>query len=133
MDGLIPHEKEFMLLMRYEGRLARHLRLDLTHLEHMLRQRREPRPLLSLAAPEPRAPALRSAEEPESQPVPGFAERDPNAPAVPNRQPVLSPCRSGESKDPAEPESLGSLAIPSPVPRTGEGSGVSDLALHELN
>jgi len=43
----------------------RDLRLDMLHLEHMKRQKRDERPLLSLAAPEPDAPAERPAE-PES-------------------------------------------------------------------
>ena len=107
MDALIPREKELMLLMRYEGRLTRHLRLDMLHLEHMQRQRRdeqrEKRPLLTLAEPEPFAPPLRPAEqpeslgdhlalrsgtEPESQPLVGHAERDPNDPA-------FAPARAG--------------------------------------
>jgi hypothetical protein len=83
MDALIPREKELMLLMRYEGRLTRHLRLDMLQLEHMQRQRREPRPLLNLAEPEPTAPSLR-----------------------PSPEPVLSLAKP-ESKDPVEPESLG--------------------------
>ena len=97
MNALIPEEKELTLLMRYEGRLNRQLRLDMLHLEHMQRQRRESQrsrsiwveppgdteaPLLSLAAPEPDAPALAPAEEPESQPLRAFAERDENSPAV---------------------------------------------------
>ena len=64
MQALIPREKELMLLMRYEGRLTRHLRLDMLQLEHMQRQRREEqrktRPLLTLAEPEPLAPPLES-------------------------------------------------------------------------
>ena len=55
MDALIPGEKELAILMRWEGRLTRELRLDMLHLEHMKRQRRgdRRRPLLSLAEPEP--------------------------------------------------------------------------------
>jgi len=82
MDALIPREKELMLLMRYEGRLTRHLRLDLLHLEHMKRQRRERQPLWSLAGPEEDPRALRPAAESESPPVLGFAERDPKDPAL---------------------------------------------------
>jgi hypothetical protein len=106
MDALIPREKELMLLMRYEGRLTRHLRLDMLQLEHMQRQRRddrrEKRPLLTLAEPEPTAPplppaeppeslgehrALRSGTEPESQSPAGYAERDPDRPAFALAQP----------------------------------------------
>jgi len=113
MDALIPNEKELTLLMRYEGRLTRHLRLDMLHLEHMKRQRREGKPalrfdsqpVLSPAQRESKDPAgepeslgeplaLRPAEQPESHPVRGFAERDPNEPALrpaePESQPVLS-------------------------------------------
>jgi hypothetical protein len=43
MDALIPSEKELTFLMRYQGRLKRELRLDMLHLEHMKRQRREQR------------------------------------------------------------------------------------------
>jgi len=85
MDALIPREKELMLLMRYEGRLTRHLRLDMLQLEHMQRQRRddrrEKRPLLTLAEPEPTAPPLPPAEPPESHPFGGLAERDRQDPA----------------------------------------------------
>jgi hypothetical protein len=66
MDALIPGEKELAILMRWEGRLTRELRLDMLHLEHLKRQKREPgRRLLSLAEPEPTAPAL-SPDNPES-------------------------------------------------------------------
>jgi len=100
MDYLIPREKELAILMRWEGRLTRELRLDLLHLEHMKRQRRgdKRQPLLSLAEPEPFAPPLRPDEEPESRPLGGLAEPEP----------VLSaPMQSEQSRDPAEPESLG--------------------------
>jgi hypothetical protein len=100
MDYLIPREKELAILMRWEGRLTRELRLDMLHLEHMKRQRRgdKRRPLLSLAEPEPFAPPLRPDEEPESRPLGGLAEPEP----------VLSaPMQSEQSRDPAEPESLG--------------------------
>jgi hypothetical protein len=103
---------------------TRRLRLDMLHLEHMRRQRRDEqpnkRPLLTLAEPEPTAElvlsgrgsggghegplspaeepeslgerlALRSGTEPESQPLVGYAERDPKDPAF----------------APAQPESLG--------------------------
>jgi hypothetical protein len=82
MDGLIPHEKELMLLIRYEGRLSRQLRLDMLHLEHMQRQRREQRRVLIFEQPEPTPLALAPAEEPDSQPQRAFAERDENGPAV---------------------------------------------------
>jgi hypothetical protein len=86
MSALIPREKELMLLMRYEGHLTRHLRLDMLQLEHMQRQRREGRPLVSIAEPEPEPPAPR-----------------------PDPELVLSLAQP-ESKDPArEPESLGEL------------------------
>jgi hypothetical protein len=82
MNALIPGEKELAILMHWEGRLTRELRLDMLHLEHLKRQRRgdtkQPAPsgrlgpgedtkgpLLSLAEPEPTAPALRPAAEPE--------------------------------------------------------------------
>ncbi|TMG05317.1 MAG: hypothetical protein E6I09_04950 [Chloroflexi bacterium] len=61
------------------------------HFEHMQRQRREQRRVLSFAEPESTPLVLAPAEEPESQPPRAFAERDPSGPAV---------C-------PAEPESLG--------------------------
>ena len=35
MDALIPGEKELTILMRWEGRLTRELRLDMLHLEHI--------------------------------------------------------------------------------------------------
>jgi hypothetical protein len=70
MDALIPDEKELAILMRWEGRLTRELRLDMLHLEHLQRQRRdekrERRPLLTLAEPEPNSPVLSPAEESES-------------------------------------------------------------------
>ena len=66
MNALIPHEKELAILMRWEGRLTRELRLDELHLEHMKRQKRERgRPLLSLAEPEPTPSAL-CPDNPES-------------------------------------------------------------------
>ena len=66
MDALIPGDKELAILMRWEGRLTRELRLDELHLEHMKRRRREGgRRLLSLAEPEPTASAL-CPDNPES-------------------------------------------------------------------
>jgi hypothetical protein len=67
MDALIPGEKELAILMRWEGRLTRELRLDMLHLEYLKRQRSGDRrqPLLSLAEPEPTASAL-SPDNPES-------------------------------------------------------------------
>jgi len=53
MNALIPGEKELGILMRWEGRLTRELRLDMLHLEHMKRQgREEDRPSLRPAEPE---------------------------------------------------------------------------------
>ena len=62
MDALIPGEKELTILMRWEGRLTRELRLDMLHLEHIKRQSRQRgRPSLRLAtAEEPRPPPLPS-------------------------------------------------------------------------
>ena len=92
MDALIPNEKELAILMRWEGRLTRELRLDMLHLEQMQRQRRDHRRLLSFGQPESNplpapsgglAPggghegARVPAEEPESQPPRAFAERNP--------------------------------------------------------
>ena len=106
MNGLIPDEKELMLLMRYEGRLSRELRRDMLHLEHMQRRQREERgsPRAAFAAivglsstgpsPLPYADDLPAVEEgpslralapagaPESQPALGFAKRDENSPAA---------------------------------------------------
>jgi hypothetical protein len=66
MDALIPGEKELAILMRWEGRLTRELRLDELHLEHMKRRRREGgRRLLSLAEPEPTA-STPCPDQPES-------------------------------------------------------------------
>jgi len=66
MNALIPGEKELAILMRWEGRLTRELRLDELHLEHMKRRRREGgRRILSLAEPEPTASAL-CPDNPES-------------------------------------------------------------------
>jgi hypothetical protein len=57
IDALIPGEKELAILIRWEGRLTRELRLDELHLEHMKRQRRQRgRSSLRLAEPEPAEP-----------------------------------------------------------------------------
>ena len=56
MDALIPGEKELAILMRWEGRLTRELRLDELHLEHMKRQKRNerhPRRATTVAIAEP--------------------------------------------------------------------------------
>ena len=68
MNALIPHEKELAILMRWEGRLTRELRLDELHLEHMKRQKRDERRSLRPAEQESLGDpiALRPADEPES-------------------------------------------------------------------
>jgi hypothetical protein len=48
-DGIIPRDKELNLLMRYKGRLHRHLLQDLHELEAMnARRRGEPAPVARL-------------------------------------------------------------------------------------
>ena len=98
MDALIPEEKELILLMRYDGRLNRQLCLDMLHLEHMQRQKRdEQRRVLILEQPEPTPLALAPAEEPDSQPTRAFAEWDQNAPAVRPAEPESLCCRRLEN------------------------------------
>ncbi|MGH2669381.1 MAG: hypothetical protein ACRDH5_09760, partial [bacterium] len=87
MNALIPHEKELAILMRWEGRLTRELRLDELHLEHMKRQKREGRPTLRLAEPEPE-PAL-SLSKGLAEPEPA----EPESPGPPNSSPLP---RTGE-------------------------------------
>ena len=110
MDALIPNEKELAILMRWEGRLTRELRLDMLHLEQMQRQRRDHKRLLSFEQPESNplpapsgglAPggghegALAPAEEPESQPPRAFAEWNP----------------TDSAERPAQQESLGDPVV----------------------
>ena len=52
MDRLIPGEKEMAILSRQDMRLARQLRIDMLHFEHMKRQKREGSRSPSPAAPE---------------------------------------------------------------------------------
>ena len=68
MDALIPGEKELAILMRWDSRLSRELRLDMLHLEHMKRQKRDERRSLRPAEQESLGDpiALRPADEPES-------------------------------------------------------------------
>ena len=67
MDALIPGEKELAILMRWEGRLTRELRLDELHLEHMKRQKRERgRSSPRLAEPEPVLSPSKGPDQPES-------------------------------------------------------------------
>jgi hypothetical protein len=136
MDALIPEEKELMLLMRYEGRLSRQLRLDMLHLEHMQRQRRESRPALSGwlgQGEETKGPAMRGWVEPADAkeapllsgrwgsgddtngPVLSLAPPESDSPALrPADGPESQPARTFAQRDPngpalvpAEPESLG--------------------------
>jgi len=111
MDALIPGEKELAILMRWEGRLTRELRLDELHLEHMKRQKRDERP------------SSRAAPAAVEEPLPSDISPLPRTGEGPGVRPLY----------PAEPESPGDFSLPSPLPRTGEGPGVRDLALRQLN